>query len=160
MTTEAILKVVVCGIGNEYRSDDGAGVIVAREVANVAPEITFVGPFGEPLDLLGAWDDADLAVIVDATRSGMAPGTLQILDVSNADLSVGDSVGPARSSTHGLGVIDTLRLARAVGSDPRRVVIIGIEGQSFQPGLGLCAPVAHSVNEAVALVRGLVAELA
>jgi len=38
------------------------------------------------------------------------------------------------SSTHGLGLVAVLRLARAINQAPRRLVIIGIEGKRFDLG--------------------------
>ena len=44
-----------------------------------------IGPLTDPLDLLGAWDGADLAIVVDAVRSGAAPGTLRVVDLAGGD---------------------------------------------------------------------------
>jgi hypothetical protein len=60
--------IVVAGLGNEYRRDDGAGpVTAARIVAQLPAED--IGPVVDPLELLGRWDDADLAIVIDAVRS-------------------------------------------------------------------------------------------
>lgn len=61
------LRVVIASLGNEYRRDDGAGQVVAARAAEQAPEVHDVGPQVDPLDLLGRWDGADLAIVVDAT---------------------------------------------------------------------------------------------
>ena len=63
-------RVVVASLGNEYRRDDGAGQVVAAGLVDRAPGVVNVGPRVDPLDLLGCWDDADLAIVIDATRSG------------------------------------------------------------------------------------------
>jgi hydrogenase maturation protease len=156
MTAAARRPVIVAGIGSEYRQDDGAGVAVARSVAIAAPGVVDVGPIGEPLDLLGRWDGAELAVIVDATRSGTAPGTIQLLELDEADGADGAERGAGPSSTHGIGIAGVLRLARAVGQAPQHVVVVGIEGERFGPGIGLCPQVERSVPEAAAVVLELV----
>ncbi len=66
----APFRVVVAGMGNEYRRDDGAGPAVAAASAKEAPATIDIGPVVDPLDLLGRWDGADLAIVVDALRSG------------------------------------------------------------------------------------------
>ncbi len=141
---------VVAGIGSEYRRDDGAGPAVARQAADL-PGVVDVGPAVDPLDLLGRWDDADLAVVVDAIRSGAPPGTVRVVDLDEA-------VPAPALSTHGLGLADVLRLARTVGRAPRRVVVIGIEGEDFGRGEGLSDEVAAAVPEAVRAVVSLVEE--
>jgi len=72
---------VVAGLGNEFRHDDGIGPLVAARVADQARAVLDIGPLAEPLDLLGRWDGADLVVLIDAVRSGAAPGTIGLVDL-------------------------------------------------------------------------------
>jgi len=150
-------RVVVVGMGSEYRRDDGAGIAVADGVARTCPHVIRLGPIGEPLDLLGLWDGADLAVVADAVRSGATPGTVQLIELSEAvGAGRGPDGRPGTTSTHGIGLTGVLRLARAVGSAPRRVVVIGIEGSAFGNGVGLSPEVERAVSHAVDHVRELV----
>ena len=124
---------MVAGLGSEYRRDDGAGPAVAARAVEQAPAAYDIGPLVDPLDLLGRWDGADLAV-VDRRRplrgdAGHGPG-------GRADRSGGE-LGPGRAtSTHGIGLAGVLRLARAVDQAPGRVVVVGIEGEDFGRGTG------------------------
>lgn len=152
----AARRVVVAGMGNEYRRDDGAGPAVASRVAALLDDVDDLGPLADPLDLLGRWDDADLAVVVDAVRTGASPGTLAVVDLDEA--STGSAPGPPVTSSHGLGLADILRLARAVGNGPRRVVVVGVEGDDFGDGLGLTPAVARAVGDAARRVAELIEE--
>ena len=151
------LRAVVIGMGSEYRRDDGAGPAVADQVARSGADVTHLGPVAEPLDLLGLWDGADLAIVADAVRSGAEPGTVRLIELAEvADLATGSAGPPAGSggpagttSTHGIGLTGALRLARAVGSAPRRVVVVGIEGSDFGQGVGLSPDVERAVPHAV-----------
>jgi len=154
-------RVVVAAMGNEYRRDDGVGAAVVAAVAPLLDELRApgfdtagVGPFGDPLDLLGPWDHATLAVVVDAVRTGAAPGTVVVVDLGGPGGS--EAVDRRASSTHGLGVAGALRLARAVGRAPDRVVAVGIEGGDFGNGTGLSEAVDRAVGEAAARVLDLV----
>ena len=201
-----IRRVVVVAMGNEYRRDDGAGLAVVRSVRPrlgelSTPEVDAVGigPFGDPLDLLGQWDDAALAVVVDAVRTGAPPGTVVVVELgarpgatdaaevgrtgdageagrtggaaeAGRTGDAGDGRGDAvtepgyatgvtdrrASSTHGLGIAGALRLARAVGRAPDRVLAVGIEGEDFGNGTGLSDAVARAVEEAAARVLEIV----
>jgi hydrogenase maturation protease len=165
--------VVIAGLGSEYRRDDGVGPLVARRVAELVGSSIDVGPLSDPLDLLGPWDQADLAVVVDAVRSGMAPGTVRCVELASQPVSNrGDGIGavlagedrggpgahggPA-TSTHGIGLAGVLRLARAVGRAPTRVVVVGIDGQDFGSGIGLTPEVEAAVPGAVRRVLELIA---
>lgn len=151
-------RVVVAGMGSEYRRDDGAGPAVAERVGQARPGVVVVGPLSDPLDLLGLWDDADLAVVVDAVRSGRAPGTVQLLDLDTGSRAGAALALPRPTSTHGIGLVGALRLARAVGSAPKRVVVVGIEGQDFGQGTGLSHAVERAVEEAAQHVLELITE--
>jgi hydrogenase maturation protease len=161
-------SVVIAGLGNEYRHDDAVGVIVSERAAE-ATGARSLGPLVDPLELLGRWDGASCAIVVDALRSGAAPGTIRVLDVSTpgpdrARDPSGDEMPafPPRkrpvTSTHGIDVVGALRIARAVGGAPRRVVLVGIEGEDFSSGIGLTSRVGSAMPEAVHRVVTLVEE--
>ena len=90
--------------------------------------------------------------IVDAVSSGVAPGELHRFEA-------GDQRLPSelfRVSTHRLGLAEALELARALGRLPPTVVVHGIEGARFEPGLPLSPEVATA---AASLTQTLLAEL-
>jgi hydrogenase maturation protease len=149
----------VLGVGNRWRRDDGAGPEVARRVRDRAAAAVVVRELeDEPIALIDAWLGAGAVVVVDALRSGAAPGTIVRADASNEPL-------PAAlrgcASTHAIGVADAIELARALGRLPARLVVFGVEGRSFEVGHGLSAQVAAVIdgladrvlNEAYALAR-------
>ncbi len=152
--------VVVIGVGNRLRGDDAAGLEVARELAARASdvEITVRELEGGALALLDAWEGAEAVVLVDAVSCGAAPGAVHRMDASQEPI-------PARlrspSSTHAVGLAETIELARALGRLPGRVVVFGVEGRCFDAGRELSrevrsviAPLAEEVlGEARALSR-------
>lgn len=159
--TIATDRIVVIGVGSELRGDDGVGPVVAKRFAQLAGAYLgaigacrVLAPVGDPLDLLGEWDGADLAVVVDATRSGLAPGTISVLESDLESTLLTER--PGQSSTHGIGLAAVFRLARAVGRAPSRTVVVGIEGEDFAQGCRLSPSVDASVDEAVACVADLV----
>ena len=152
-------RIVIAGIGNAYRQDDGAGVAVAASVGAALPDIFDIGPIAEPLDLLGKWDFADLAVVIDATRSGSALGTILISDLDD-DGAVQLVQSAQHTSTHGLGIPDDLRLARVLHAAPCRVVLVGIEGRNFGDGATMSGPVNDSISIATTRVIELLGQTA
>lgn len=142
---------IVIGVGNAYRGDDAVGLAVAERVRRAAVRDVFVLECEqEPTRLVDAWEDADLAVVVDACASGGAPGAVRRFDV-------GDGPLPARvfrSSTHSFGVGDAVELARTLGRLPGRLVVYGVEGEEFASGSGLSAAVASAVDGVVDAITG------
>lgn len=161
MSTSRAIKVIVAGFGSEYRHDDGVGPLVAERAVVQMPLSNYVGPLSDPLDLLGVWNNADMVIVVDAVNSGAAVGTVHVLEVDVKDVSEFESGADpfaSLSSTHGIGFAGVLRLARALGQAPRRLVVVGIEGERFDLGQGLSESVETAATEAVARVVGLIKE--
>ena len=144
----------VVGVGNEWRSDDAAGLAVARRLA--AEGVDAIERNGEPAALVDALGSADAVVVVDAVRSGAQPGALVRWDASEEAVPL----APFRGSTHALGLAEAIELSRALGRLAPRVVVYGIEGEDFGTGERLSPAVERAVGEAVAAVRGELRQLA
>jgi hydrogenase maturation protease len=143
--------VLVIGVGNELRGDDGAGVEVAR-CLSARPEqerIEISAHQGDPVGLIDEWCGYEVAVIVDTMRSGAAPGTIRRLDASEQGLP-----GALRgsSSTHALGLCEAIELARIIRKLPPRVIVYAIEGRSFETGSELSEEVRARIPELASMV--------
>lgn len=88
--------------------------------------------------LLTLWDEADHVIVMDAVRSGAAPGTRHCF---TGDLAT--SRLPATS--HGFGILAALELARALGDSPHRFLLCGIEMDDSGSGLALSEAVAEAM---------------
>jgi hydrogenase maturation protease len=93
-----------------------------------------------------------LAVVIDATRANGTPGAVRVVDLGAGEESLGVT------STHGISLAGVLRLARAVGQAPDRVIVVGIEGDDFGKGPGLSPAVSAAVPTAVHVVVELIEE--
>ena len=127
---------IVIGIGNAFRGDDAAGLAVARALGDDPRVLVHEG---EPIDLLDRWEGAGEVIVVDAARSGAAPGTVHRLDGLTVPVAAG-------GSTHAFGLAETLALAHALQRAPARVEVIGIEGANFSAGEELSPAVATAVR--------------
>ena len=139
---------VVIGVGNEFRRDDGAGPAVVARLCDLAPPgVRLVVTDGEPARLIDAWTGAALAVVVDAVRAQSPdtgpprPGTVHRFEVAGPGAGPG---GPA--SSHGLGFDDAISLAIALDRMPGRLIVHAIEAADLTLGPGLSPPVAAAVG--------------
>lgn len=171
--SELPCRVLVVGLGSLDRGDDAIGPLVAAAVAGAASERELVGvhvvehedptALVDLLDPTGPTSAWDAVIVVDAVRSGAAPGTVTVLDVGpdGRDLaSLGARVDPGPAGTHGFGLAGAIELARALDRLPPRVVVVGIEAQGFDHGAPLSAEVRASVPSATEAVLAAVAEAA
>ena len=124
------------GIGNPDRGDDAAGWEVASRVSTWTVRRCVSGS----LSLIDGWEPTDDVVIVDAMRSGMAPGSVRTFDAMTESLPAGTF-----SSTHSFGPAEIVELARAMHRMPRSLRVIGIEVEQTDHGAELSPQVAWSV---------------
>ncbi len=151
MSDRAAPAVVVAAIGCAFRRDDGVGPAVLGRAQADLDGVAEIGMLAAPLDLLGRWDGAALAVVVDALRGG-EPGTVHVVDLVTAPSRPTPGVRAPGVSSHGLGVVEAFRLADVLGTAPRRVVLVGVAGADFGAGPGLSPSVAAAVDAAAAVV--------
>lgn len=141
---------ILIGVGNPDRGDDGLGRQVAHALAGtLSREIGIVQSGGELTQVLSQLQGADAAILVDASCSGVAAGTVRRFDVVAKPL-------PRELfavSTHGVGVADAIELARVLGDLPAVCIVYAIEAQQFDAGAPLSAPVAAALPQVVERVR-------
>lgn len=134
---------LVIGVGNDMRGDDGAGRIVARLLREQCVQAAVAESGGEGTSLMETWNGREVVVIVDAMRSGGVPGTVRRFDAESGPL-------PAHvrnRSSHAFGVGEAVELSRSLGTLPSQLTLFLIEGQSFETGAEISAPVRRSAEE-------------
>ncbi|HEX2105939.1 MAG TPA: hydrogenase maturation protease [Solirubrobacteraceae bacterium] len=154
-------RVLVAGIGNVFLGDDGFGVALADRLARRAlPAGVEVVDYGiRGMDLAYALHDGwDAVLLLDATPRGGPPGTLYVVEPDPAE-------GAAGVDAHGMDPLRVLALARALGGPLPRILVVGCEPQTVMRGdeedvvAAISEPVRAALDEAVALVERLLAEL-
>ena len=144
--TAAPPGIVIIGVGNEYRSDDGAGIAVARRLrALFTSGVTILEESGEGAALMQAWQSATWVMLVDAVHSGASPGTIHRLDAGAAPMPAGFF----HYSTHAFSVAEAVELARSLDQLPAHLVVYGIEGANFAAGVELSPAVEQAVEAVV-----------
>ncbi len=143
-------RIVVIGLGNEFRRDDGAGPAVV-ELLRAYPlrDVELLVSEGEPGGLLTDWTGASLAVVVDAVLASPAvPGRRHRVEAGldgTDDPAAGLAWGPAASS-HGLGLGEAVSLGKVLGRLPARLILHGVEAAHLDLGEGLSPAVAASLG--------------
>lgn len=143
--------VLLIGIGNEFRSDDAAGILAARRIrAKNLPGLAVMEHEGAGMDLLDVWVNVNAVLVIDAVSSGTRPGTIHRIDARR-------QIVPEelfRYSTHSFGLAQAVELSRGLGTLPVNLVIYGIEGKAFHAGTDVSPEVEEAVGETTELVIG------
>jgi hydrogenase maturation protease len=157
--------ILIAGVGNLWRRDDGVGVIVARAVqselqAKAKPEqetafakgaVSFLEIGIDGFALLDVLPLYALVIIIDAVSMRLPPATTRIFTPQEAKLNIsGDAL-----STHGFGLAEVLRMAEQL-EIPTEIKIVGIEPKDIEFGEGLSEEVSATVPKAVAMVKQLI----
>ena len=93
---------LVIGIGNEYRSDDGVGLAVAVHLQDMNLEdVTVITNSGDGADLLEILLEAEDVALVDAVNSSGKPGCVHRLDSRETKTGTVTPVSPLTGSGWG-----------------------------------------------------------
>ena len=142
--------ILLIGVGNEFRSDDGLGPCVMRELQRRAfPNVFVAQESGEGTSLMQRWRGATVVLVVDALCSKEPAGSLYRFDASASPLPKSSF----QSSSHEFGLAEGVEMARELKELPPTLIIYGIVGQSFAPGRGLSDPVVKSVPELLSMIE-------
>ena len=159
-------RVLVAGMGNVLRRDDGFGVEVARRLADDASlsdtaKVIEVGNGGIHLvqELMTGYD---ALVVIDAVERGTDPGTVHLLAADVPDLAEWseDQRGDFLADTHYTTPAKAMILAKALGVLPPRVFILGCQpADAADLGIGLSKAVEEAVVQASGVLATLVLDL-
>jgi hydrogenase maturation protease len=139
-------SVLVIGIGNPYRSDDGVGPLIADQVMKMVPDQVDVrSGIKDGFSLIHLWQEYDQVYLIDAVSSGKIPGKFYRFNALTGPL-------PRKFftnySTHSIDIPDTIALAGKLQMLPKKLIIYGVEGKDFTIGQGL----SEEVRKALAAV--------
>ena len=148
-------RVLVAGIGNIFRTDDGFGSELARRLAEPPglPEGVRVVDYGIrgmhlAYDLL---DGPDLLVLLDALPGSGAPGEVVLLRIGPDDVPAGAAV-----DAHAMDPATVLAALHSLGGRlPARTFLVGCRAGDVGEGMGLTPPVAAALEAAAGEVRAL-----
>jgi hydrogenase maturation protease len=161
-------RILVAGIGNIFKGDDGFGVEVARTLSKLTgrapldlPDDVAVIDFGiRGIDLAFAITSGyETVILIDAMQRGDKPGNICVIQPDAADLQ-----GPvALVQGHNLDPLSVLRWASGMVDALPQVYVVGCEPAEIpdEDDLveGLSPPVQAAIAKAVELIQDLVSQL-
>jgi hydrogenase maturation protease len=130
---------LITGLGSPH-GDDQLGWVAVDRLRSRLPDGIIVRKVSDALELLDDLDGQDMAVVIDAVAPAGRPGTIRSFAWPCPELT---TCSPW--STHGLGLVEALQLAGALGRLPRRVTIQTIEALQTAP----CAPLSWQIVRSI-----------
>jgi len=151
---ENVAPILVMGVGNVLLMDESIGVRAIEELEKrftFSNDVELLDGGTSGIELLRYIGKRKHLIIVDAIKSGHAPGT--VLKVAGEDVP---KKFMTRISPHQLGISDLLAAARLTDELPEKMVLYGVEPGSMEMKLGLTDAVAASLDK---LLQTIVDEL-
>lgn len=146
-------RIVVLGLGNLIRSDDGVGIHAIHQLFRdrripESVELLDGGTLG--LQLLPAIQDVTHLLVIDAINTGATPGTIVRFDISEIEPL------PGTPSVHQIGFSDVLAALRLLEKFPEQMILVGIQPEETGWGERLSGTVQAALP---ALIEAAIDEL-
>ena len=150
------MAALIVGIGQASAGDDGVGIVVVRRLKKIGvPQGIGLAEVAEPSALIESHlCEADPVVLVDAVLDDGGPGRLVQFEAGDVQASEEKKL----LTTHGVGVLDAVRLARQISPDKvaKRIMIVGVTiRRPKRYGEGLSPAVAAAVEAAATAALAL-----
>jgi len=126
-------NVLILGIGNLLLSDEGVGVHAVRCLSEreLPPGVEVLDGGTSGADLVDHLEGRTKVVVIDAASGDGPPGTVYRCEARELIEQEG------ALSLHEFGLADSLHMAERLGCAPQRVVVLGVQPATMEPGLEL-----------------------
>ncbi len=161
-------RILIAGVGNLLRGDDGFGVEVARRLLAYPPAVpdaditiieTGIGGMHLVQELMSGYD---ALVIIDAIERGAEPGSVFIMEPVRAkphEWSV-ETRRDYFADTHYAEPTHALALAEGIGALPEHVIIVGCQAEIVDDLIqGMTPSVERAVDLTVQRIPTILREL-
>lgn len=150
---KTLKKILIAGIGNKLRGDDGFGPRVVELLSKEKlPENVELADYGTAGFMLASdLEDYDLAIFADILQKKEKSSDLQIIELNASDIdsTVEELI---TFSLHEARVEEMLIFARKIGTLPEKIMIIGCEPENLELKLGLSPRVEELARKAVEII--------
>jgi len=137
------VRAVVLGIGNIILSDEAVGVraVEALQAGWMLPEdVAAIDGGTSGMELIEDLSNLDFLLVLDAVRTGAAPGTLVRVDGERIPVFFRSKLSP-----HQIALPDVLASLELLDAMPKEIVVLGVEFESLELGLEMTPAIAAQV---------------
>jgi hydrogenase maturation protease len=143
-------KFLILGIGNKFRSDDGAGVAAAERIKKFEIDKFDVKVLdGEGSEIIEAWKGYDNVIVIDAVQKNGSAGKIHEINANEEELQ-SDFFN---YSSHAFGLAEAINVSRVIYKLPKFLIVYGIEGEHFNFDTKLTGKIDKAVNKTAAMIK-------
>mgnify|MGYP001463993519 CR=1 FL=1 len=149
--------ILLVGAGNEFRSDDAVGPVIAKKIFQLYPDRTrYIKDVGDSTKLIEHWKKRKHVFFVDAVCSGCEPGTVFRFDALNEEIPEDIT---SSLSTHTFNLREAIELARTLESLPEKLIVYCIECRNFEHGKCFSQEIKPAISKVIIKIKQEIDEL-
>lgn len=143
------MRILIAGIGNKLRGDDGYGPRVVEELSkmNLPKHVEAIDYGISSMKALLDLKDYDAVIFIDAIDMGGKPGEIFIIKPS-----IDEMEKIAEMSLHEIDLNKILAMAKTLNTLPRKIIVIGCQPKNLSNKLRLSREVERAVRRTVKMV--------
>ena len=140
---------IVLGIGNTLRGDDGIGPHIIDELKkeNLPDSIQLFDIGSDAFSIIDHFESKQPVLVIDCAQMGKEPGEIVKFDVKDENLPILDKA----ISIHGFGFADVYKMAHSL-YDNIQCIIIGVQPKSLEFNTGLSEEVKKKIPSIIKMV--------
>jgi hydrogenase maturation protease len=148
------MKVLILGVGNLLKGDDGVGLHIVDLLRNEELGDTVDIKDGvSGFDILGEIAGYDKVIIIDAIKTNGQPGTIYTFSLNELRAQKAEH----SFSSHNLNLSSLIQLGEKIypGKIPDDIIIIAIEAKDISTLSETCTPeVEKAIPQVIAMIKG------
>lgn len=145
-------KVLIAGIGNILKGDDGLGPYVVKKLHEIGfdKDVDIVDFGSRIYDLFLRIGEYEKVIIVDAVDMGGEPGETYVLEPSI------EAVKSSSINPHTLGLKMLGAILSQINEEPRKLFIVGCQPVDISYKIGLSDKVSKNIDQIIEIIKKLV----
>jgi hydrogenase maturation protease len=144
------MKQKIIGIGNDFRSDDAAGLLVARKLKELYPDFDIIESDGNGVDLLSIFQEYDKVIIIDAAIADNPEDVGQIKEIKvTPDFNFSDL---KIYSSHSFSLLEALKMGKQLSILPDDLYLYLILSQNFSFGQEISPEVKVAIEKILDII--------
>jgi len=144
------MKQKIIGIGNDFRSDDAVGLLVARKLKELYPDFDIIESDGNGVDLLSIFQEYDKVIIIDAAIADNPEDVGQIKEIKvTPDFNFSDL---KIYSSHSFSLLEALKMGKQLSILPDDLYLYLILSQNFSFGQEISPEVKVAIEKILDII--------
>ncbi len=140
----------IIGIGNEFRSDDAVGILIARKLKEFYPDYDIIESDGNGIDLLSIFQEYDKVIIIDAAVAEKSEDVGQVREIKVAQETNFSDI--KIFSSHSFSLLEAIKMGKRLSILPKELILYLILSQNFSFGQEISEKVKKALEKILDII--------